>query len=41
MRSIFLQRNKAVFDVTKLPTEEYATSLGLIGAPKIKVVEVG
>ena len=40
MRSVFLQRNKAVFDVTKLPTDEYAASLGLLSAPKVKVVEV-
>ena len=40
MRSVFLQRDKTVFDVTKLPAEEYAASLGLIGAPRIKFVQV-
>ncbi|KAI9358024.1 P-loop containing nucleoside triphosphate hydrolase protein [Pilaira anomala] len=39
MRSIYLQRNKKVFDVTALPAEEYALSLGLAGAPKIKFVK--
>jgi len=40
MRSVFLQRDKTIFDVTKLPAEEYAASLGLIGAPRIKFVQV-
>ena len=39
MRSIYLQRNKKVFDVTALPAEEFALSLGLAGAPKIKFVK--
>ncbi|KAI7904778.1 P-loop containing nucleoside triphosphate hydrolase protein [Cokeromyces recurvatus] len=39
MRSVYLQRNKTVFDVTKLPAEEFALSLGLVGAPKIKFVK--
>ncbi|CEP08575.1 hypothetical protein [Parasitella parasitica] len=39
MRSIYLQRNKAIFDVTALPAEEFALSLGLAGAPKIKFVK--
>lgn len=39
MRSIYLQRNKAIFDVTVLPAEEFALSLGLAGAPKIKFVK--
>lgn len=39
MRSIHLQKNKNVFDVHKLPTEEYAESLGLVGAPNIKFKE--
>lgn len=39
MRSVYLQRNKTIFDVTKLPAEEFAHSLGLAGAPKIKFVK--
>jgi ATP-dependent RNA helicase DDX10/DBP4 len=39
MRSVYLQRNKQVFDVTALPAEEFALSLGLAGAPKIKFVK--
>lgn len=39
MRSIYLQRNKTIFDVTVLPAEEFAHSLGLAGAPKIKFVK--
>ncbi|KAJ1916903.1 ATP-dependent RNA helicase dbp4 [Tieghemiomyces parasiticus] len=36
LRSVFLQKNKKVFDVHALPAEEYAASLGLPGAPRIK-----
>jgi ATP-dependent RNA helicase DDX10/DBP4 len=39
MRSIYLQKNKTIFDVTVLPAEEFALSLGLAGAPKIKFVK--
>jgi ATP-dependent RNA helicase DDX10/DBP4 len=39
MRSVYLQRNKTVFDVTALPAEDFAHSLGLPGAPKIKFVK--
>lgn len=39
MRSVYLQRNKKIFDVTALPAEEFALSLGLAGAPKIKFVK--
>ncbi|KAI8069444.1 P-loop containing nucleoside triphosphate hydrolase protein [Gongronella butleri] len=39
MRSIYLQRNKAIFKVDELPAEAYATSLGLAGTPKIKFVQ--
>ncbi|KAG0341653.1 ATP-dependent RNA helicase dbp4, partial [Podila humilis] len=39
MRSVYLQKDKSVFDVTALPAEEFAASLGLPGAPKIKFVE--
>ncbi|MEW5308593.1 MAG: hypothetical protein WDW38_000538 [Sanguina aurantia] len=36
LRSMFLQPNKAVFDVTRLPITEYAHSLGLSSAPKLR-----
>jgi len=36
MRSVYLQKNKAVFKLTELPAERFAESLGLPGAPKIK-----
>lgn len=36
MRSVHLQKDKEVFKVTELPAEEFATSLGLPGVPKIK-----
>lgn len=36
LRSIYLQKDKSIFRVQDLPTEEFATSLGLPGAPKIK-----
>ncbi|KAG0165861.1 ATPdependent RNA helicase [Apophysomyces sp. BC1034] len=39
MRSIYLQKNKKVFKVTELPAEEFALSLGLAGAPKIKFIK--
>lgn len=38
MRSVYLQKNKAIFDVSALPLQEFAESLGLAGAPKIKFV---
>ena len=36
MRSIFLQKDKEVFDVHALPAEEFAEALGLPGTPKMK-----
>ncbi|KAI9032099.1 P-loop containing nucleoside triphosphate hydrolase protein [Hyaloraphidium curvatum] len=36
MRSVYLQRNKAVFNVHSLPADRFAASLGLLGTPKIK-----
>ncbi|ODV83138.1 hypothetical protein CANARDRAFT_30229, partial [[Candida] arabinofermentans NRRL YB-2248] len=38
-KSIYIQKDKEVFDVTKLPLDEFAKSLGLPGAPKIKLLE--
>ena len=39
LRSVHLQSNKRVFDVRKLPTEEYALSLGLPQAPRIRFLK--
>ena len=39
LRSVFLQADKSVFDVHKLPAEAYAESLGLPSAPRIKVIQ--
>ena len=36
LRSIYLQSNKRVFDLGKLPVAEYALSLGLPQAPKVR-----
>ncbi|CAK9440979.1 uncharacterized protein LODBEIA_P48480 [Lodderomyces beijingensis] len=36
-RSVYIQKDKDVFKVDELPVEEYAASLGLPGAPKIKI----
>lgn len=39
VRSIYLQSDKSTFDVTALPLDAYAESLGLAGAPKVKFVK--
>ena len=39
LRSVYLQSNKKIFDVKKLPTEEYALSLGLPQAPRIRFLK--
>lgn len=36
MRSVYLHKDKRIFQLDKLPTEAFAASLGLPGAPKIK-----
>ncbi|BGP33309.1 ATP-dependent RNA helicase dbp4 [Rhodotorula toruloides] len=36
VRSVHLQKDKSIFKLDALPLEEYAASLGLAGAPKIK-----
>lgn len=41
LRSIHLQKNKAIFKVQDLPVDKYAASLGLPGAPKIKFLKKG
>jgi ATP-dependent RNA helicase DDX10/DBP4 len=39
VRSVFLQKDKTVFNVDELPLEEFAHALGLAGTPKIKFVK--
>ena len=41
MRSVHLQKDKTVFDVSALPADAFAASLGLPGAPQIKLLEKG
>ena len=41
MRSVYLQPNKAVFNVRALPLSEYADSLGLASAPVVKMPAEG
>ncbi|KAM3124644.1 ATP-dependent RNA helicase DBP4 [Candidozyma auris] len=36
-RSIYVQKDKEIFDINTLPAEKFAESLGLPGAPKIKI----
>ncbi|XP_020095418.1 DEAD-box ATP-dependent RNA helicase 32 isoform X2 [Ananas comosus] len=38
LKSVHLQKDKEVFDVTKLPLEEFAASLGLAITPKIRFI---
>lgn len=38
-RSVFLNGNKAIFQVQNLPFEEYAVAIGLPSAPKLKFVK--
>ena len=39
VRSIHIQKDKEVFQLNKLPLEEFSASLGLPGAPKIKFLK--
>ncbi|KAL1969151.1 hypothetical protein VTN77DRAFT_405 [Rasamsonia byssochlamydoides] len=39
VKSVYLQKDKEVFKVKELPLEEYAASLGLPGAPRIKFIK--
>ncbi len=39
LRSVYLKSNKSVFDVEKLPTDEYAISLGLAQPPRIRFLQ--
>jgi len=36
MKSIYLQKDKTTFDLSQYPSEEFAASMGLPGAPQIK-----
>ena len=36
MRAVHVANNKDVFNVTALPLDEYAASLGLPGSPQVK-----
>jgi len=36
LRSVYLHKDKAVFQIDELPVDRYAESLGLPGTPKIK-----
>ncbi|CAF9903559.1 MAG: ATP-dependent RNA helicase dbp4 [Gomphillus americanus] len=39
VKSIFVQKDKEIFNLQKMPLEEYAASLGLPGAPRIKFMK--
>ncbi|KAG8743286.1 ATP-dependent RNA helicase dbp4 [Ceratobasidium sp. 414] len=39
VKSIYLQKHKSIFQVDKLPLEEFAASLGLPGTPKVKFLD--
>ncbi|EIW69833.1 hypothetical protein TREMEDRAFT_30305, partial [Tremella mesenterica DSM 1558] len=39
MRSVHLQKDKTIFKLSELPAEEFAASMGLPGAPQIKLFE--
>ncbi|XP_054830831.1 probable ATP-dependent RNA helicase DDX10 [Eublepharis macularius] len=39
LRSVYLMKNKEVFDVFKLPVTEYALSLGLAVAPRVRFLQ--
>ncbi|KAI9787212.1 MAG: ATP-dependent RNA helicase dbp4 [Geoglossum umbratile] len=39
VRSVYIQKDKEIFRIKELPLEEFAASLGLPGAPRIKLLE--
>ena len=39
MRSVHIQKDKTIFKLSELPAEEYAASMGLPGAPQIKLLD--
>ncbi|EPS36061.1 hypothetical protein H072_10519 [Dactylellina haptotyla CBS 200.50] len=38
-RSVYIRKDREIFDLEKLPLQEFATSLGLPGAPRIKFLK--
>lgn len=38
-KSIYVQKDKEIFNIKELPLEDYANSLGLPGAPRIKFIK--
>lgn len=41
MRSVHIQKDKTIFKLNELPAEAYAASMGLPGAPQIKLLDGG
>ncbi|KAG8782765.1 ATP-dependent RNA helicase dbp4 [Ceratobasidium sp. 428] len=41
VKSIHLQKHKSIFQVDRLPLEEFAASLGLPGTPKVRFLDQG
>ena len=39
MRSVHIQKDKSIFKLSELPVEAYASSMGLPGAPQIRLLE--
>ena len=39
LRSVYLQSNKNIFDIRKLPVKEFALSLGLPSAPRLRFLQ--
>lgn len=39
VKSVYVQKDKEIFDIKKLSLEEFASSLGLPGAPRIKFIK--
>ncbi|KAF8717487.1 DEAD protein, partial [Rhizoctonia solani] len=39
VKSVYLQKDKSIFQLDKLPLDAYATALGLPGAPKVKFID--
>ncbi|TXT03897.1 hypothetical protein VHUM_04320 [Vanrija humicola] len=41
MRSVHIQKDKSIFKLSELPAEKFAASMGLPGAPQIKLLDQG
>ncbi|CAE6524884.1 unnamed protein product [Rhizoctonia solani] len=39
VKSIYLQKDKSIFQLDKLPLDDFAAALGLPGAPKVKFID--